>query len=594
MKFQFNNSQKIIIFLVLFFGIFGLAKSSHAADIYIAQTAAGNNSGSDCANAHAATWFNASGNWANPKQLGKIGPGDIVHLCGTISNPMIVQASGSSASPITIYFEPSAKISMPACPSSVMGYPPSGCLDTNGNSWLVIDGGTPPGNEATCGYVNGVRIPCNGIIENTLNGTAGGICSGGVCTSQAWSNGLTAANCNNCEIKRLHIQNIYQRTSLTDIAGDKFLETGIWFTGNNISVHNNIVNDASSAMITGRGNDNVHIYQNDMYHNSHNLTTAGGFTEVGGSYYFHDNYVHFGNNDQSPWDNGLPGGQDTGYHQSAIHAWGSGNCPTGDKWTSSGDFWIYNNKFDQPGNWMSGWVFLEGGGQTCGRTPWTGATGRALIFNNVAIGSIIQVSNGTGHVVVNNTVIGSGDLGNLSAGSPTVFPSTAIIQNNYESGSGVQAGGGFSPTNVVGSAYNWDYNLYAYVFGYNLWSWSATTGSWATYKAQGGPWDTHSINDTCPWGSCTSANQGGVDQFTGIPANNSDVIDNGVNLTSFANALAAAETKPAGVAAANAMKKDINGNPRPIVAAWDIGAYEYVSGTLDTTPPANPTGLLVS
>ena len=60
-----------------------------AEHIYIAQTARGANTGTDAANAHAYTWFNDDRNWSTVAATdGKIGPGDTVHLTGTISNEL--------------------------------------------------------------------------------------------------------------------------------------------------------------------------------------------------------------------------------------------------------------------------------------------------------------------------------------------------------------------------------------------------------------------------------------------------------------------------------------------------------------------------
>ncbi len=118
-----SNIRKIKSFLLLFIflTIFSLLESSWAADFYIAQTQAGSNDGSSCVNAHAPTWFNTAANWANPEQAGKVGPGDTVHLCGTFTFPandsinglLKIPGSGSAGSPITILFEPGAKLQSP-------------------------------------------------------------------------------------------------------------------------------------------------------------------------------------------------------------------------------------------------------------------------------------------------------------------------------------------------------------------------------------------------------------------------------------------------------------------------------------------------
>ena len=55
------------------------------------------------------TWFNSSADWGAGGA--QIGPGTAVHLCGVISSNLTVQGSGASGTPITILFEPNAKLS---------------------------------------------------------------------------------------------------------------------------------------------------------------------------------------------------------------------------------------------------------------------------------------------------------------------------------------------------------------------------------------------------------------------------------------------------------------------------------------------------
>jgi hypothetical protein len=228
------------------------------------------------------------------------------------------------------------------------------------------------------------------------------------------------------------------------------------------------------------------------------------------------------------------------------------------------EFWIYNNKFDDPGNCTSGHVFLEGHGDN---TPWTNATGTAYVFNNVFIAGSLGISEGTNHLIANNTFIGSPiNIGDNS---------NPIIKNNYLSSTGL--GGTFLniQETTISTPSTVDYNVYADGTGYNLWSWPGydKTSNFALYKSQCGTCDVHSYDDS---GYPSGGTYGGVNQTTGRPAVDSDVVGNGVDLSGL------------GITALNL---DKDGVVRGV--AWDIGAYEYTSRVPDTTPPAAPSGLVV-
>ena len=106
-----------------------LVGTASATNVYIAQTAAGTGDGSSCANAQAYTFFNTASNWGSSAD--QIGPGTMAHLCGMITMPLTVQGNGSSGSPITIFFEPGAKISLPTCGGG-------SCLSTVNRSYIII------------------------------------------------------------------------------------------------------------------------------------------------------------------------------------------------------------------------------------------------------------------------------------------------------------------------------------------------------------------------------------------------------------------------------------------------------------------------
>ena len=77
-------------------------------DVYIAENASGSASGTDCADAYAVKFFNASGNWGTG--AGQIGPGTVVHLCGTITSGLDFSGSGTSGNVIEILWESGAKL----------------------------------------------------------------------------------------------------------------------------------------------------------------------------------------------------------------------------------------------------------------------------------------------------------------------------------------------------------------------------------------------------------------------------------------------------------------------------------------------------
>jgi len=171
----------------LLMAVIGLTASCgfvRANDIYIAQAAAGANNGQNCSGAYASTFFNSASNWGSG--AAKIGPGTTVHVCGSWSGTagvtyLTFHGSGIAGNPITLLFETGANMRQPYCGSSG-----GGCINVNNQGYITIDGGL----NTPCGASNGggaAANTCNGYIQNTLNGTSGGVCPGGTCQYQASS-----------------------------------------------------------------------------------------------------------------------------------------------------------------------------------------------------------------------------------------------------------------------------------------------------------------------------------------------------------------------------------------------------------------------
>lgn len=518
-----KTKSKFLILFIILVSAFSLVSPAKAAqDIYIAQTAGVTPDGSSCANAKAVSFFNTSGNWGGG--AGQISAGTTVHLCGTITTALTVRGSGSSGSPITIFFESGAKISLPYCPGN-----PNACLTMSNRSFIIVDGGV------------------NGIIEAVSNGSG--------LTTQNGGYGITADQCNSCEFKNLTIQNIYKRTSATDIF-DGSTVRGITFSGNNVLFHNNVIHDTGWAIVHSgtNGDTSVNIYNNDIYNIDHGYAVGGSGNAVMSGFHFYNNHIH----DYSNWDSAA-----CNFHHDGIHAFSgpiAGAVPT------ITDFQIYNNLFDgNVGSCPTAHIFLEGGDPAVsGRTPWTDYSGNVKIFNNifisnVAMTGIVQVTKGVGNEIYNNTIIGpDSSNGLILLVSDT---SGAKVKNNVLSGGNVLIGwSGINPPDL-------DYNLYANCTSYNCWSLFGTqTASYTVWRNNNPTADVHSVNSITTNGGMNSA---------GLPQSGSVALSAGLNLSSLN---------------ITALNSDKSGTARPSSGAWDIGAYQVSGGGSSPTPtPVTPT-----
>ncbi len=125
--------SSLLVRLVLIVAVCLLGSTGVSAEnLYIGQSSAGGNTGADCANQKAISFFNTAGNWG--AGAGKISAGDTVYLCGTITTAMGVQGSGSAGNLITISPAPSQTTTINA--TGLTGP----IFRFNGNQYVVLDG----------------------------------------------------------------------------------------------------------------------------------------------------------------------------------------------------------------------------------------------------------------------------------------------------------------------------------------------------------------------------------------------------------------------------------------------------------------------
>jgi hypothetical protein len=540
-----------------------------ATDVYI--TPDGNPlSGSVCTtNTHNPAWFNTGGNWGTGTS--QIGPGTKVHLCGTISSQLAVQSSGASGSPITVFFEPGAKISLPACDNT------NGCLNLDGKSYLVIDGGTPCGPGTACNaqeIANPVGTPQTGTIENTLNGTPGASCSGGACTLQVSSRNISAINAKNFEIKNLIIRNNYIHVACPGTDSSTKCVPNLSSDGGFVSfqdtnsvsalVHDSTFHDGRELVTiapTGSAVESgFRIYNNDISRTAGGIkiaNSAGPATITALS--IHDNRIH----DLANWD-----AYDCvhAYHLDGIHMWGLGGAVN-----SNVDF--YNNLIDGNfGGCQTGTVFFEGENQN------------VKIYNNVIKTTYTQNNNGminvngTGFEIYNNTISGADSGGDLcfNVGRPSGSPSIKFV-NNIVTGCNTLVLTQNSPTIT-----SWDNNVYGQCSntGCNSNTPFVVNGSsfynFTQFKAVVG--DAHSSFGAGMTYAALNPN-GSLQSTSPAVAAKASPAFSGNNLASLSIIALNSDTTDGGTRTAVS---------RPIGSTlWDAGAYTYTTSSGSTLDPAS-------
>jgi hypothetical protein len=523
---RFRTITLTLAFMIL------TAAFSAASDIYIAQNAAGGNTGGDCADAHAASWFNSSANWGSGQ--GQIGPGTTVHMCsgtysysGGTSCGLSFQGSGSSGSPITLTADQgTVTVTAPYWDGPANG----GAICSSGYNWITIDGQN------------------NLTLQATANGT-------NLANQADYGFGVWAQVGNNVTIENLTVSNIYVHTcaepitNCTDEGGQN--TGGISAQGSNVTISGNTVHDAKWCVTGGVGGNvtiaNRVISGNTIYNCDHGVAVGVGDNNgVLNGLQITANDIH----DFQNWDDAA-----NNNHHDGIHIW---SYNSGDSITGA---LIYNNYVH--GNWgggMNSALFVE---------AMTGLP-NAYFYNNVIVDQSSVSHQGCGMICLENN--GAAVLNNTLYAANVSFSSTGI--NNYGTGVIVQNNilqGMFEALAFPsGSSYaTVNYNNY-YQIGGNGWNGQGTFASWQSKCSC----DLDSTN--------TNPNLNSSYQPT---SNSTALIDQGQNLAGLG--VATLDFDYAGI------QRPAQGNcsPQGASSCWGLGAYQFNSGN---QPPAPPTGLVAN
>lgn len=533
--------------LLLLIAMLTTASFASVANVYVAQTAAGGNTGVDCADAFALTFFNTSGNWGAGST--QIGAGSTVHLCGTITTALTTHGSGTSGNPITILFD-----SATSAQFSVAAVPNSGAFILGSSSFITIDGNH------------------TGIIQSTNNGSLAAQCTGSTFTNDVISNAIEAGSGNNITIQNLTIGPLYVHVCPADDSSTHSAlsppgATCVTGGGNNLTLLNNTMHDMSWC-IFGGGNG-LTVGNNTIYNVDHGVglgidAASGTISGV----YFYGNTV----SNTSVWDT-----NDNTFHHDGFHGWAY--CADGSTYcagTTITNLFIYNNTFTGTwGNNVNAPIFLEEN------------IGTAYVFNNYLNGSSM-VGWGTGLCLCeaqtlfdyNNTVVGFSTSAAIPA-AMRLFTITGAVQNNIIMTANSLIGtAGIWIDNTTLSNYTLSNNVYANG-GANAFVWCPHSGGCS--ELGGGSFSSW-VSLAGDSSSTYHASVTGIINSDGTLPSASSARSAGTNLFSVCNGQA--------VPGLGALCSDAVGVVRPASGAWDAGAFQFavitITGTISGTMTIGP------
>lgn len=482
---------------------------------------------------------NTGADCANARAMSSLAGGDwtagnTIHLCGTLTSVLTAQGSGSVGNVITVKFEASAKFSFTSGADS-------GQIDVRSRNYIVVDGG-----GGTCGFSPATLTDtaCNGTSTNFEapgNGT-GGTAVGVI---PIW-----ADSSDHVEVKGMQCGIIYNHTSLADQTLSRSWCVRGWFA-TNLSVHNNTMHDTSWAIDAGGSpSASVTVYNNEFYRVDHGTAFGnGGINPTIYGNHFHD----FAN-----WDTTAG----TAYHHDGVHMFtDNGNISNA---------YVYNNLFNGDiGNTDTSWIYLEAGGSH--------TFNNRNVFNNVlfiastrnSCCGMIDLYNQSGATsssgfLGNNTVFGaSAAAGPANGWLVAGGQSNARVQNNAI----VTCAANLAGVNTGATFAALSNNVYCNSAGSNSFNWHGSfTGTYSTWAASSGEVS----------GFASTAGAMNIDT-NGTPLAGSNLIGAGANLTSLCSG------------ALVPLCSDMQGNARPAIGAWDVGAYEFAAGTpTAATPSCSP------
>jgi hypothetical protein len=399
----FSNTSRLFALALL---ILGWNSACEAKDWYIADSTTGKSSGLSASDAKAYAFFNDPDNWGTGGS--QIGPGDVIHLVGTVAHQLVFQGDGAPNLPITLLFDPGARMSAPVWPSNnIAAQPADGAVVVNHHDFITINGDIRNGRQ--------------GVIENTANGT--GLANH---CSSIFVNGTSSSH---LTVENLSLLNAYRRTNLTDpdnygvavMDNSKDNTSYTDFIVRNCLIHDACIGIWCDIPSGGQTLDTVDWSFNSIYNTNWGCAIGDRGTGTATRISIHDNRIlRF-----SLWDDV----KNNNNHHNGIFAF----C------VNRGHIKfirVYNNVIGPSfgGNATAG-LFLEGDVSS-------------LVFNNIFLlgahdtpnDGAIAVQNRPGcnpiHRLYNNSIVGGGDGIGIYANAEKIGTTTVYIQNNLISNVG--------------------------------------------------------------------------------------------------------------------------------------------------------------